>query len=111
MGMRILIVMSITFFWLIGVSVSTSQAATTFVGSTIEGVDSAQQTITFRTDEGKSWTLRVADPNILKQKPVVRGDRVSIEIAPNNTITKIVMLSKLPPSGETRPPGPSRPAE
>lgn len=111
MGMRILSLISVTIIWLMGVSVSASQATTTFVGSTIEGVDSAQQTVTFRTHEGKSWTLRVADPRILKQKSVARGDRVSIEIDPNNTITKIVMLSKRPPSGETQSSTPSQPAE
>ena len=79
-----------------GANFSTSQATTTFIGSTIERIDDAKQTVTFRTREGQSWTMRLADPTLLKKEPLAKGDIVSIESDPNDKITKIVKLDQLP---------------
>ena len=75
---------------LAGTSVLTSEAATTFNGSTIVGVDQARRTITFKTREGETVTLEVADPNVLKEKKVTKGEQVSIEIDLNDRITKVL---------------------
>lgn len=96
---------------LAGLGPSASEATTTFIGSTIERIDAAQQTITFRTREGQSWTLRLADPKLLTKEPISKGDQVSIEIDPNDRITKIVKLAQLPESGQTQPPGQSAPSD
>jgi len=82
-----------------------SEAATTFAGSII-GIDQAQRTITFQTVTGQTWTISVADPNILKQQ-VAKGDRVMIDVELNDSdmsrkITKIIKV----PRGEIFEPQP-----
>lgn len=69
-----------------------SHGATTFIGSTIERIEPDQQRITFRTREGQSWTLEVADDQVLHKEPLAKGDQVSIEIGANDKVTKIVKL-------------------
>jgi len=74
-----------------------SEAATTFAGSII-GIDQIQHTITFQTDTGQTWTMTVADSNILKQQ-IARGDRVKIDVELNDSdlsqrITKITRILK-----------------
>ena len=60
--------------------VATSDAATVFGGSKIMSVDQDQRTITFKTKEGQTWTLPVADPNVLNKQPTIaKGDDVTIE--------------------------------
>jgi hypothetical protein len=83
---------------LVGTTILTSEAATTFIGSTILGIDQTQRTITFQTREGQSWTLPVADPNILKKEQITNGEQVSIEIDLDERITKIIKLSGHPGS-------------
>jgi hypothetical protein len=84
-------------------------AATTFIGATVESVDSSQQTITFRSREGQSWTLGVADPNMLKHGNIARGDQASIEVDPkSDKIIKIVRLEGQASSSE-RPQGMEQP--
>ena len=94
MTSRIIILTTLCLLWLAGATVGTSDATTTFSVSTIMDIDNAQRTITFKTHEGQTWTLPVADPNILKKETVAQGDKVSIEIDLNNRITKIVKLSE-----------------
>jgi hypothetical protein len=77
---------------------NTSEAATNFNGSTITGIDHGQRTITFKTREGESWTLPVADPEIFKKQQITQGDNVSIEIDLNDRITKILKTSGSGPS-------------
>jgi len=74
-----------------------SEAATTFAGSII-GIDQVQHTITFQTSTGKTWTMTVADSNILKQQ-IARGDRVKIDVELSDSdlsqrITKITKILK-----------------
>jgi hypothetical protein len=98
-------------FAVVGVTadIPASQATTTFIGSTIERIDAAQHTVTFRTREGQSWTMPLADPNLLKEEPLAKGDIVSIESDPSDKITKIVKLAGLPsepaPSPKQAPAG------
>ena len=63
----------------IGATVHLSEAATIFAGA-IVGIDQVQRTITFQTREGRTWTIPLADSNILTQQQVAKGDRVRIEV-------------------------------
>lgn len=73
---------------------TTSDAATIFGGSRILAIDQGQQTITFKTKEGQTWTLPVTDPKLLKQQPGAKGEHVTIEIDLNDRITNVVKLSE-----------------
>ena len=81
---------------LLALSPLTSKATTTFIRSTIVGIDQAQHTLTFRTLEGQSWTLPVADPNILTKEQLSQGDQVSIELDMTDSISKIIKLAEQP---------------
>lgn len=93
----------------IGGAIMTNDAASTYNKSTIVGIDQAQRTITFLTMDGQTVTLPVSDPNILREKQVVKGDRVSIEIDLGNRITKITKLSEEPRARQTPRPDDARP--
>ena len=97
-------IMAISLLWLAGVSVLTSEATTTFIGSTIVSIDQAQRTLTFRTIEGQDWTLPVADSNILKEKQFSSGDQVTIELDLNDRISKIIKLAERPRSEQNQAP-------
>jgi hypothetical protein len=62
------------------------------------GVDQAQRTITFKTKEGQTWTLPLADPNVLNRQQIANGDDVTIELDLNDRITKVVKLSEVAPT-------------
>jgi hypothetical protein len=70
---------TICLLWSAVAIVLTSEAATTFAGA-IVGIDQVQRTITFQTMDGQTWTLPVADSNVLKQEQIAKGDRVRIEV-------------------------------
>jgi hypothetical protein len=97
-------IMTISLLCVLGTAVltGTGQAATTFIASTVTAIDQAQRTITIHTREGQSWTLPVADPDILKKERVSKGDQVSIEIDLNDRVTKIIKLSEQPRSEQTQ---------
>jgi hypothetical protein len=94
--------MTISLLCALGTAVLTGQAATTFIGSIVTAIDQTQRTITIHTKEGQSWTLPVADPDILKKERVSKGDQVSIEIDLNDRVTKIIKLSEQPRSEQTQ---------
>ena len=101
MNIRMLLIL--TFFY-VGAVATTSDAATTFGGSRIIAIDQGQQTITFKTKEGQTWTLPVTDPNLLKQQSNAKDEQVTIEIDLNDRITNVVKLSeeaRKPPRTET----------
>jgi hypothetical protein len=79
----------------LGATVLISEGATIFAGA-IVGVDQVRQTITFQTREGRTWTIPVADSNILTQQRVVKGDRVLIEVelSENDLSEKITKITK-----------------
>jgi hypothetical protein len=88
-------IITIYLCWLGAVTLLTSnaaEAATTFAGAVV-GIDHEQRTITFQTSDGQTWTLPVADPNVLKHEQVAKGDQVSIEIDLSERITKITKVS------------------
>ena len=94
MNISRIVIMTICLLWLVGAIVPSSEAATTFNRSTIVAIDQARQTVTFLTREGQTWTLPLADPNILKKEQFSKGSRVSIEIDLSDRITKIIKASE-----------------
>lgn len=86
---------TIYLLWAAVAAVLTSEASTTFAGA-IVGIDQAQRTITFQTRDGQTWTLPVADSNILQQEQVAKGDRVRIEIDMSQRITKVTKIPEQP---------------
>ena len=88
---------TICLLWTALATVHISEAATTFAGS-ILGIDQVQRTITFQTTTGQTWTMPVADPNILKHQ-IAKGDRVKIDVELSDSdmsqrITKVTKISK-----------------
>lgn len=75
---------------------------TTFIGSTIEALDAEGQHVTIRTAEGKSWSLQVASADLIKG--LKKGDRVSLELGPDDRVNKIIKT-------ESETPSPSSPKE
>src|SRR5262245_2265903 len=75
-------------------TVTTSDATTTFGGSNILAVDEGQKTITFKTKEGQTWTLPVADSKLLTQAQAGKGDQVTIELNLNDQIIDVVKSSE-----------------
>ena len=75
-----------------------------FTKSTILGIDQTQRTLTFRTAEGQSWTLPVADPKILTKEQFSKGDQVSIEVDLNDRISKIIKLAGGPQAEQPQAP-------
>jgi hypothetical protein len=89
---------TICLLWTTVTTVRISEAATTFTGSII-GIDQAQRTITFQTVTGQTWTISVADSNILKQQ-VAKGDQVMIdvELDDSDMSRRITKITKIPRS-------------
>src|SRR5580765_4987479 len=92
-----LAIATICLLWSAVATVLISEAATTFAGS-IVGIDQVQRTITFQTTTGQTWTMPVADPNILKHQ-IAKGDRVKIDVELSDSdlsrrITKVTKISK-----------------
>jgi 2-keto-4-pentenoate hydratase/2-oxohepta-3-ene-1,7-dioic acid hydratase in catechol pathway len=93
---------TICLLWTAAVTVHTSEAATVIAGAII-GIDQTQRTITYQTEDGRTWTLPVADSDILKQEQIAKGDQVRVEVELNDSdmskrITKITKISDQPPS-------------
>ena len=77
-----------------GTVVVPAEATTTFVRSTVERIDLTKQTITFQARDGQTWTLRVANPELLKKDSLAKGDQVTIEVNPNDEVKTILKLSQ-----------------
>jgi hypothetical protein len=63
--------------------------ATTLMGSTVESVDEAKQTISIKTKDGQSYTLKVQDPELLKKYNLKKGDQISLQVDTNNNVIQI----------------------
>lgn len=87
---------TICLLWAAVATVLTSEAATTFAGAII-GIDQTQRTITFQTSNGQTWTIPVADPDILKQQ-IAKGDRVLIyvELSDSDLSQRVTKITKIP---------------
>ena len=95
---------TIFLLWTMVASEIVSEAATTFAGSII-GIDQAQRTITFQTVTGQTWTISVADSNILKHQ-IAKGDRVMIDVEVNDSdlSQRITKITKIPRGELFEPP-------
>ena len=88
---------TICLLWATVTTVRISEAATTLAGA-IVGIDQVEHTITFQTRTGQTWTIPVADSNILKQQ-IAKGDRVRVDVELSESdfskrITKITKIGK-----------------
>jgi hypothetical protein len=74
----------------LGLPLSDAQQApgTTFIGSTVEGIDQESSTVTVRTIQGNSWSLQVASAELMKD--LHKGDRASLELDSDGRVKKIV---------------------
>ena len=87
---------TICMLWTTAATVPMSEAATTFTGAII-GIDQTQRTVTFQTSTGQTWTMLVADSNILKQQ-IAKGDRVrvDVELSDSDLSQRITKITKIP---------------
>lgn len=81
--------MALAFSLWLPVLASATTPATTFTGTTVESVDMAKQTLSIKTKDGQSWTLHVADPELLKKHQLKKGDQISLEVDTNNNVIQI----------------------
>ena len=72
----------------------TAETATVFPMSSVEHVDVRNQLLTFKTDDGRLWLMRVADPMAIRRESLAKGDKVRIEVGLDD---QIVRLEKLRP--------------
>lgn len=92
-------VMALLFgLWFPAAALAANPAAT-YTGTVVENVDTGKQTVSIKTKEGQSWTLRVADPALLAQHNLRKGDKVSVEVDTNNQVTKIAKAEDSGSSG------------
>jgi hypothetical protein len=70
-------------------------AALAYTRVSIQAVDAAAPSLTFKTSEGQVWTLMALSADILKG--LQKGDTCSVEIDLENRITKIVRVDSTSP--------------
>ena len=71
----------------------TADAAAVFPMSSVEHVDVRNQLLTFKSNDGRLWLLRVADPTAMKRELLAKGDVVSIEVGLDDQIIRIVKVA------------------
>jgi hypothetical protein len=70
-------------------------ASTTFTRVTVQAIDSAAPSLTFRTTDGQEWTLPATSAELLNG--LHKGDTCSLEIDLQDRVVKIVKAgSELP---------------
>lgn len=72
-----------------------SLASLAYTRVSIEAVDIAAPSLTFKTIEGQVWTLQAASADILQG--LRKGDTCSVEIDLENRVTKIVKVESTSP--------------
>ena len=72
-----------------------SVASLAYTRVSIEAVDTALPSLTFRTSEGQVWTLPAVSADLLKG--VQKGDTCSVEIDLDNRVTKIIKVESTSP--------------
>ena len=66
-----------------------TEAAAVFPMSSVESVDVRNQLLTFKSNDGRLWLLRVADPTAIKRESLAKGDMVKIEVGLDDQIVRI----------------------
>ncbi len=74
---------------------TTSLASLSYTRVSVEAIDTAVPSLTFRTTEGQVWTLPALSADLLKG--LQRGDTCSVEIDLENRVTKIVKVESTSP--------------
>ena len=90
------ILTTLMFVWGIGL-VSLAQAfqtAVVFPVSSVEHVDSRNQVLTFKTQDGQVRMFRVAQSVGMKRESLAKGDLVRIEVDLDDQIVNIVKLTQ-----------------
>jgi len=77
------------------VSPTESLASLAYTRVSIEAVDTATPSLTFKTTDGQVWTLQAASAEILKG--LQKGDTCSVEIDLENRVTKVVKVDSTSP--------------
>lgn len=72
-----------------------SLASLAYTRVSIESVDTAAPSLTFKTMEGQVWTLQATSAEILNG--LHKGDTCSVEIDLDNRVTKIVKIDSTSP--------------
>lgn len=75
------------------VPVMATEAAAVFPMSSVESVDVRNQLLTFKSNDGRLWLMRVADPTAIKRESLVKGDVVRIEVGLDDQIVRIEKVS------------------
>jgi hypothetical protein len=70
-------------------------ASLAYTRVSVEAVDTATPSLTFKTSEGQVWTLQATSAELLKG--LQRGDTCSVEIDLENRVTKIVKVDPTSP--------------
>ena len=96
------IFVALTFVWtMVAVGLARgNEAAAVFPMSSVENVDVRNQLLTFKSNDGRLWLLRVADPAAMKRESLAKGDVVSIEVGLDDQIVGIVKAG--PPTQSDR---------
>ena len=66
-----------------------TETAAVYPMSSVENVDIRNQLLTFKSNDGRLWLLRVADPTMIERQSLVKGDVVSIEVGLDDQIVRI----------------------
>ncbi len=95
---------SICLLWTTVTTVSPSQAATAISGA-IVGIDQVQRTVTYQTEDGRTWTLPVTDSANLEQEQIAKGDRVrvEVEVSDSDLTKRITKITKIPDQSPSKP--------
>lgn len=72
-----------------------SVASLAYTRVSIEAIDAAAPSLTFRTPDGDVWTLQATSVELLKG--LRKGDTCSVEIDLDNRVTKIVKVDSTSP--------------
>ncbi|MBX3236818.1 MAG: hypothetical protein KF814_11750 [Nitrospiraceae bacterium] len=89
--------------WISAADVARSyETAMVFSRSQVEHVDLRNQLLTFKTKEGQTWTLRMADSVTIEREKLAKGDVVSIEVDLDDQIVKIVKSDRVSDSQGAR---------
>ncbi len=94
--------LALMLMWVMGTveAARATEAAAVFPMSSVESVDVRNQLLTFKSNDGRLWLMRVADPAAMKRESLVKGDVVSIEVGLDDQIVRIEKVA--PPAESTR---------
>ena len=90
------ILATLMFVWGIGLDslAQAFQTAVVFPVSSVEHVDSRNQVLTFKTQDGQVRMFRVAQSVGMKRESLAKGDLVRIEVDLDDQIVNIVKLTQ-----------------